>query len=145
MMIGSERVSGRARSRRHSSMPERPGSIQSSTTRSGTLSFSRDVGLVAARHGIDLVALRFEIVAQQQRQRLFVLDDQDACGLPVHRLRLNHLCAGIGAKAGGVALRPLVGDRAALDHEIDGLGDVGGMVAHALDVLGAEHQMDAEA
>src|SRR6202048_4991776 len=41
MMIGSCLVSGRARSRRHSSMPDRPGSIQSSTMRSGTRSFSR--------------------------------------------------------------------------------------------------------
>ena len=41
------------------------------------------VGLVAARDGLDLVAFRFEVVAQQQRQRLFVLDDQDACA---HRL-----------------------------------------------------------
>jgi hypothetical protein len=40
MMIGSRSVSGRARSRRHSSIPDMPGSIQSSTSRSGGLSFS---------------------------------------------------------------------------------------------------------
>ena len=43
------------------------------------LSLQPDVGVVAARDGLDLVAFRFEIVAQQQRQRLLVLDDQDAC------------------------------------------------------------------
>ena len=58
-------------------MPDRPGSIQSSTTRSGAASAAA-FGLVAARDGLDLVALGLEIVAQQQRQRLFVLDDQDA-------------------------------------------------------------------
>ena len=84
MMIGSDLVSGRARSRRQSSMPDRPGSIQSSTTRSGVLSLQPRLGIVAARDGLDLVAFGLEIVAQQQRQRLLVLDDQDACGLAVH-------------------------------------------------------------
>src|SRR6516162_7152257 len=41
MMIGSCFVSGLARKRRHSSMPDSPGSIQSSTIRSGRRSFSR--------------------------------------------------------------------------------------------------------
>ena len=40
MMIGNCLVSGRARSRRQSSMPERPGSIQSRMTRSGECSLS---------------------------------------------------------------------------------------------------------
>ena len=35
------------------------------------------IGLVAARRALDRVAFRFEIVAQQHGQRLFVLDDQD--------------------------------------------------------------------
>ena len=43
-----------------------------------------------------------------------------------------------------VALRPLVGERAAVDHVVHRLGDVGGVVADALDVLGAEQQMRAE-
>ena len=38
---------------------------------------SRDLGLVAARRDLDLVALGLEIVAEQQRQRLLVLHDQD--------------------------------------------------------------------
>src|SRR6202035_5056875 len=46
---------------------------------------------------------------------------------------------------GVVALRALVRQRAAFDHVVDGLGDVGRMVAHALDVLGAEQEMDAVA
>src|SRR6185437_16909502 len=44
----------------------------------------------------------------------------------------------------GVALRALFGDRSALDNVVDRLGDVGGVVAHPLDVLSAEHQVDAE-
>src|SRR6516162_8274177 len=47
-------------------------------------------------------------------------------------------------EARGVALRPLVGERMSLDHVIDGFRDVGGVIADALDVLGAEHEMDAE-
>ena len=79
MMIGSALLSGRARSLRHSSMPERPGSIQSSTTRSGGASRSRMSASSPRADGLDLVAFGFEVVAQQQRQRLFVFDDQDAC------------------------------------------------------------------
>ena len=65
-MIGSCAVSG-ARAQPAAELDAgQPGSIQSSTTRSGALSFSR-VGLVAARDGFDLVAFGFEVVAQQQR------------------------------------------------------------------------------
>src|SRR5260370_4364201 len=42
-----------------------------------------------------------------------------------------------------VALRPLVGDRAALYHVVDGFRDVGGVIADAVDVLGAEPEMEA--
>jgi hypothetical protein len=41
MMIGRLRVTGRWRSRRQTSMPETEGSIQSSTTRSGSFSSMR--------------------------------------------------------------------------------------------------------
>src|ERR1700738_5445255 len=44
----------------------------------------------------------------------------------------------------GVALRPLFGERASLDDVVDGLGDVGGVIAHPLDILGAEQKMRAE-
>src|SRR4029078_7047512 len=47
-------------------------------------------------------------------------------------------------RAGRVALRPLVGDGPAMHQEIHRLGDVGGVVADALDVLGAEQEMGAE-
>ena len=40
---------------------------------------------------------------------------------------------------------PIVDQGAAVDEEMDVLGDVGGVVADALDVLGAEQQMGAEA
>ena len=46
-------------------MPERPGSIQSRIDRSGTLFAQPRLGLVAAPDGLDPIALRFEIVAQQ--------------------------------------------------------------------------------
>ena len=59
-------------------MPESPGSIQSMHGQIGRAFLQLEIGLVAARRGIDLVAFGFEIVAQQQRQRLLVLDDQYA-------------------------------------------------------------------
>ena len=124
-------------------MPDRPGSIQSSTTRSGRAFLEPGVGLVAARGGLDLVAFGLEVVAEQHGERLFVLDDQNA---RAHALRPRYLIAGRAQRGDrrGVALRPLVGDRPALDDVVHRLGDVGGVVAHALDVLGAEQQMDAE-
>ena len=44
-----------------------------------------DTRLIAARHRLDLVALRFEVVAQQQRQSFLVLNDQNA---GIHSLAL---------------------------------------------------------
>ena len=44
----------------------------------GHLLAQADLGLVAAGDAVDLVALGLEIVAQEQRQRLLVLDDQNA-------------------------------------------------------------------
>src|SRR6516162_4660077 len=52
------------------------------------------------------------------------------------RLYRGELCS--------VALRPLVGDLAALYDVVDGFRDVGRVIADAFDVLGAEHEMDAE-
>ncbi len=46
--------------------------------------------------------------------------------------------------AGDIGLGPVDGQMAALDHVIDGLGDVGGVIAGALDVLGDEQQMRAQ-
>ena len=43
-----------------------------------------------------------------------------------------------------VDLRTLVGEGVALDHVIDRLGDIGRVIVHALDVLGAKQKMDAE-
>ena len=37
-----------------------------------------EIGLVAAHRGFDGIALRLEIVAEQQRERLLVLDDQNS-------------------------------------------------------------------
>ena len=54
--------------------------------------------VVAARHAVDLEALGLEIVAQQQGERLLVLDDQDACrhcvSLSLNRPPVQPLAAG---------------------------------------------------
>src|SRR5580692_3440771 len=43
-----------------------------------------------------------------------------------------------------IALGPFAGYGSAFDHVVNGLGDIGGMVADAFDVLGAEQVVDAE-
>src|SRR5262249_50467541 len=48
-------------------------------------------------------------------------------------------------RRGSVPLGTLLGERTPFHHVVDGFSDVGRMVAHALDVLGAEQQMDAVA
>ena len=108
----------------------------------GHLLAQADLGLVAARDAVDLVALGFEIVAQEQRQRLLVLDDQNA-RCPCRRS--VSVSASTVGEARSVVLRPLDGERLAGDEVMDRLGDVGGVVADALDVLGAEQEMRAEA
>ena len=61
-------------------MPERPGSIQSSSTRSGTCS-RRRISASSPRATLStVVAFGLEVVAQEERQRLLVLDDQDTLG-----------------------------------------------------------------
>src|SRR5262249_11531467 len=49
-----------------------------------------------------------------------------------------------GGRAGQVRLGPFSPDRLAVDEIVDVLGDVGGMVADALEVLGAEQEMRAQ-
>ena len=61
-------------------MPDRPGSIQSSRRRSGTLSRKPHLRLVAALDRVDLIALGLEVVAEHQGQRLLVLDDHHPGG-----------------------------------------------------------------
>src|SRR6266851_9009572 len=47
-------------------------------------------------------------------------------------------------KSRHVAFRALVEDLLAFDHIEHGFGDIGGVIADPFDVLGAEHQVDAE-
>ena len=129
------------RSRRQSSMPERPGSIQSRIRRSGTLSRSRISASSPRADRLDLVALRLEIVAEQQRQRLLVLDDQDRAAI------IGSVSLRIGRRRSTrcARLRRGSSQRLAGDQVVDRLGDVGGVVADPLDVLGAEQKMRAHA
>ena len=118
-------------------MPDSPGSIQSRSDEVGNLLAQADLGLVAARHAIDLVAFGLEIVAQEQGQRLLVLDDQDA---------RSHIRLQISDRRDDrpVVLRPVDGEGLARDEVMDRLGDVRRVVADALDVLGAEQKVGAE-
>ena len=154
MMTGSVRVVSRARSRRQISRPDTPGSIQSRMTRSGAVLGKPQFGLVAAFDALDDIALRFEIVAEQQREIGFVLDDEDARRrrrLARRRCSLRALIHASPPAASTVDVgilarhaRPFGGHRLAGDEIDDGLGDIGGVVADPLDVLGAEQQMGAE-
>jgi hypothetical protein len=42
-----------------------------------------------------------------------------------------------------IALRPLTWEGMTFDHVLNGVGDMSGMITHALDVLGAELEVDA--
>jgi hypothetical protein len=42
-----------------------------------------------------------------------------------------------------IALRPLTREGMTFDHVLNGVGDMSGMITHALDVLGAELEVDA--
>ena len=65
-------------------------------------------------------------------------------GLPTKATHPNHVWTWDLGSCGHVALRALVGDLLAFDHVEHRLGDIGGVIADPLDVLGAEHQMDTE-
>jgi hypothetical protein len=92
---------------RHSSMPERPGNIQSSTTRSGVLSSA--VSASSPQADVSTRSLPPEVVTKQHRQRLLVFDDQDArvlCAFPLPVTSRAHR-----SDRRGIAFRPLVGNR----------------------------------
>ena len=78
MITGKSRLSGRARSLRHISSPEKPGNIQSSMTRSGGASERRKFSLVAAIDMLGDEAFRLEIINQQHRQRGLIFNYKNA-------------------------------------------------------------------
>ena len=116
-------------------------SIRSSSTRSGFSSAAIQEGLFAVLRLQHAIAFAFQIVAQQGDQGAFVFDNKNG--------RVTHQCCasnGTAVFAGRLsALGRLLARCPALHHVIDHLGDIGGMIANALDVLGHEQQMGAEA
>ena len=134
MTIGVLRVSWRARRRRQTSMPGAFGSIQSSTTRSGVHFIGDDQRFFAILRDGDAIAFLLQIVFEQLRER---------------RLRPRRPArSGVGhgrsqSERFGVGARTLGGDLLAGDEIVDVFGDVGGVIADALDVLGDEQQMRA--
>ena len=129
MMIGMSRVSGLARNSRQTSMPEMPGSIQSSRMRSGRSSATRRGTSSPLAQWRDPEALRLEIIGEEDLDRLLVFDDEDGCG---HESVQSN---SIDREAGRVLLRTLFADRLAMDEIVDILGDVGGVIADALEFL----------
>ena len=59
----------------------------------------------------------------------------DACSCPPHR----H-----GQHAGEIRFWSLSQERLALHHVVNGFGDIGRMIAHALKILRTKHQVRAE-
>ena len=135
-------------------MPDITGSIQSSSTRSGCASAMRISASCPSRGLLDPEALLFQIVAQHRRQRRLVLHHQHQrlcrgscrrcrpCSLSFVRLpgashratRRRPTCRPSAASSGS----DFAGHRV-----VDGLGDIGRMVADPLQVLGDEQQMRA--
>ena len=118
-------------------------------TRSGGDSTSRNSASSPRSTLSARIALGFEIVGQQQREVGLVLDDQNARRVASPRRGSARGVTSFTRSLPGVdvivvtAFRPLRRQRLP-GHEIEhGLGDVGGVVADALDVLRAEQQMRA--
>ena len=140
MMIGTLRVSWRPRRRRQTSMPESCGSIQSSSTRSGFSSAGDEQRLLAVPRLEHAIAFAFEVVAQQRDEGALVLGDQNA-GFHAHAFLSKGTLVSLVVSALGRSLARW----SPRHHVIDDLGDVGGVVAGALDVLGDEQKMRAGA
>ena len=78
MMTGNVRVFSRARSRRQILEARHAGQHPVENDEIGRVLGEPQFGFVAAPDTLDDIALRFEIVAEQQREIGFVLDDEDA-------------------------------------------------------------------
>ena len=145
-MIGSVARLGRGAQPRQTSMPEAPGSIQSSSDQVGLL-------LVDGEHApprrrprpSTSKPSRLEVVAEQLGLGVLVLDDQHlrlrviaacgiACALAQGCTTVKLVTSSFGRWSAGV--RPCT-------RKYDDLGDVGGVIADPLDVLGDEQQMRA--
>ena len=130
-------------------------------TRSGGDFDEPELGFVAAFDAFDDEAFRFEIIGEKQAQGGFVFDDEDArrrrsragaSARPGVGLRWTLMSftvsslmrLAVNSESGRRTLRPIHRQGFA-GHEIDdGLGNIGRVVADALDVLRAEQQMRAK-
>src|SRR3546814_5271869 len=132
MMIGTFAVSGARRSRRHTSIPDSPSTIQSSMTISGGVSRANSSasspsgyagrGNPRARNG------RSAVRRARRRPRPAAFGRRSCVGLLLQR----H-----GGAAAALALGHALAGGGVMDH----LGDVGGMVADPFEVLGDEQTM----
>ena len=152
MMTGSVRVDSRARKPAADFETRDAGQHPVEDHEVGRILRQPQLGLVAALHVLDHIAFRLEIVAEQQRQIRFVLDDQNARrgrgpGTDDVLARLVHLDR---PSRVGLDVRPLpavrpLGRQVRTGHQIEhGFGDVGRVIADPLDVLRAEQKMGAE-
>ena len=112
-------------------------------TRSNGSLGEQELAVLGRRGRRDLVAGRLQIVVEQRDERGVVLDDENAGGHG--SISLVPALGDAAPRAGVVALGAVVGQQLAGDEIVDVLGDIGGVVADALDVLGAEQQMRAQA
>ncbi len=108
------------------------------------------LGLVAARCDGNLKSLRFEIVAEQERQRLLVLDNKNLNrhgrqalmdGDALRPISTDRL-VGHG-KTGRVTFRTLLPYRIAMNQEVGHFSNVGGMITDPLEIFRTEKQMRA--
>ena len=115
-------------------------------------SASLQLGLVAARHVLNQITFGLEVISQEQRQIGFVLDDEDArrgrsawTDDLLARLVHHDFPSGVSFDVRSLAAARPVGRQVRTGHEIEHrFGNVGGVVADPLDILGAEQKMGAE-
>ena len=138
MMIGSSRVRASPRSSFASTRPDLPGSIQSSSRRSGSAALSSRLRRLGVGDGADVVSRVDQVDLQELPNRRLVFDDED---------RRHHWCPPREARSflrhlGADLLGGRMPDVDALDHLDDRLGDVLRVIADALDRLRDEHDLE---
>ena len=151
-MMGKVRVASRAREPAADFEPRYAGQHPVEDDEVGRIFGEAQRGFVAARHALDHIAFRLQVVAEQQSEIRLVLDDENArrgggagTGDVLARLVHHHLLSGVGFDVRLLApARPLV-RQVRTGHQVEhGLGNVRGVVADPLDILGAEQKMGAE-
>src|SRR5690606_25127780 len=131
MITGISRVSLRVRSCRQSSIPETFGSIQSIRTRSG---FCSSTAIIASSPSAEIATVKPSLVRLYARS--WLIGSSSSTTRTFADICFSRPSSADEVHAGGLALGAIVTEVFALDDIVDHLGDMRGVVADPLEVLG---------